>query len=59
MAWVKDVVVRFKLCPFAEGVFSAENGVRYVVSTAKDSDGLWFDFLKEVEFLAQRTREVR
>lgn len=57
--WVKDVVVRFRLCPFAEGVFNSERGVRYVVSTAEDTEQLWKDFFSEVGHLTQHTQEAR
>ena len=58
-AWVRDVVVRLRLCPFAEAVFGAERGVRYVVSPAGDTEELWADFLREVDYLVGHDREVR
>lgn len=58
-AWVGDVVVKMRLCPFAEAVFCAERGVRYVVSSAANTDDLWVDFLREVDHLMAHERDVR
>lgn len=57
-AWIGDVV-RMRLCPFAEAVFSAKQGVRYVVSSAANTDDLWVDFLREVDHLMAHDRQVR
>lgn len=57
-AWVGDVVVKLRLCPFAEAVFKASGGVRYVVSPAETTDGVWRDFLREVKYLVDHDREV-
>eukprot|EP00904_Undaria_pinnatifida_P012506 jgi/Undpi1/8386/HiC_scaffold_25.g10854.m1 len=56
-AWVRDVVVNFRLCPFAEGVFNSERGVRYVVTPAENTDELWRAFLSEVSHLMTHDRE--
>jgi len=58
-AWVRDVVVRLRLCPFAEAVFNAEKGVRYVVTPAVTTDEVWRDFLREVHYLMDHDRKVR
>ncbi|CAN0522005.1 unnamed protein product, partial [Laminaria digitata] len=57
-AWVRDVVVKMRLCPFAEGVFNSEGGVRYVVTPAQNTDELWRAFLREVAHLMTHDREV-
>lgn len=57
-AWVRDVVVKLRLCPFAEAVFNARRGVRYVVTPAETTDEVWREFLLEVDFLMDHDREV-
>lgn len=52
-------MVRLRLCPFAEGVFTTERGVRYVVTPAENADELWVEFLREVDHLMAHDREVR
>lgn len=56
---MRDVVVRLRLCPFAEAVFNAEKGVRYVVTPAVTTDEVWRDFLREVHYLMDHDRKVR
>ncbi|CAM9467170.1 unnamed protein product [Ectocarpus sp. 6 AP-2014] len=56
-AWVRDVVVKLRLCPFAEAVFNARRGVRYVVTPAETTDEVWREFLLEVDFLMDHDRE--
>eukprot|EP00752_Nemacystus_decipiens_P009495 g8489.t1 len=56
-AWVRDVVVKLRLCPFAEAVFKASKGVRYVVTPATTTHEVWRDFLREVNYLIEHDRE--
>ncbi|CAM9911960.1 unnamed protein product, partial [Hapterophycus canaliculatus] len=56
-AWVRDVVVKLRLCPFAEAVFNKKTGVRYVVTPAETADDLWREFLTEVDQLMGHDRE--
>ncbi|CAN0416028.1 unnamed protein product [Ectocarpus sp. 12 AP-2014] len=56
-AWVRDVVVKLRLCPFAEAVFNARRGVRYVVTPAETTDEVWREFLLEVDLLMDHDRE--
>lgn len=51
-------MVKLRLCPFAEAVFKASKGVRYVVTPAETTDGVWRDFLREVNYLIEHGREV-
>lgn len=50
--------MKLRLCPFAEAVFKASNGVRYFVTPAKTTDGVWRDFLREVNYLMEHDSEV-
>lgn len=52
------MVVKLRLCPFAEAVFKTTTGVRYVVTPAKTTDDVWKDFLREVNYLVEHDREV-
>ncbi|CAN0056307.1 unnamed protein product [Pylaiella littoralis] len=56
-AWVRDVVVKLRLCPFAEAVFNTSSGVRYVVSPAVTTDEVWREFLREVDHLVNHDRQ--
>lgn len=47
-----------RLCPFAEAVFKASKGVRYVVTPAKTTEEVWRAFLREVNYLIEHDREV-
>ena len=49
--WLEHAVIGLNLCPFAKSV-QVKNQVRYVVSTATDSDTLLADLERELQHLA-------
>lgn len=54
--WLEKAVIGLNLCPFAKGVH-VKNQIRYVVSAAQTTDELLQDFLRELEVLAESSRE--
>jgi hypothetical protein len=55
--WVSSVVIGLNLCPFARRVFTADK-IRYVVSDAKDEDGLLKDLADEIKALVSTPLSV-
>ncbi|KAL3893136.1 MAG: hypothetical protein SGPRY_014437, partial [Prymnesium sp.] len=49
--WIRDFVVRLRLCPYAADVFNTEGQIRYVVSHATCSSELVDDFFTEASLL--------
>jgi uncharacterized protein len=54
--WLERAVIGLNLCPFAKGVH-VKNQIRYVVSPAQTPEELLADVLKELETLAETSRE--
>lgn len=54
--WLECAVIGLNLCPFAKGVH-VKKQVRYVVSTATDSDTLLADLERELQYLAKVSSE--
>jgi hypothetical protein len=48
--WLEKAVIGLNLCPFAKAVH-VKKQIRYVVSTAQDSDALHAELLSELQFL--------
>src|SRR5579864_8283230 len=48
--WISSMVIGLNLCPFARRVFEAET-IRYVVSDARDDQGLFHDLQRELDGL--------
>lgn len=49
--WLEKAVIGLNLCPFAKAVY-VKKQIRYVVSTAQDTEALHADLLAELQFLA-------
>ena len=54
--WLERAVIGLNLCPFAKAVY-VKKQVRYVVSTAADSDALLADLEHELQYLAKASPE--
>ncbi len=50
-AWLEQAVIGLELCPFAKAVH-VRGRIRWVVSTATDSDALYLELLDELQRLA-------
>lgn len=51
-AWLEQIVIGLNLCPFAKAVYVKQQ-VRFVVSSARNSDVLLQDLERELKFLAE------
>jgi hypothetical protein len=49
-AWLEKAVIGLNLCPFAKAVH-VKNQIRYIVSTAQDTDALHADLMAELQAL--------
>ena len=54
--WLERAVIGLNLCPFAKGVH-VKDQIRYVVSAAQTTEELLRDLLRELEVLAEASRE--
>ena len=55
-AWVEKAIIGLNLCPFAKGV-NIKGQIRYFVSAAKTPEELLVDVQRELEVLAEASRE--
>ena len=49
--WIKEVVIRLGLCPYASDVYHTDGQIRYVVSHATSDEQLVDDFFQEAALL--------
>ncbi len=54
--WLERAVIGLNLCPFAKGVH-VKNQIRYFVSAAQTPEELLVDVLRELEVLAEASRD--
>lgn len=55
--WLEKAVIGLNLCPFARAAY-IKNQIRFVVSTATDTDGLLIDLIAEMKHLARTEASV-
>lgn len=48
--WLQKAIIGLNLCPFAKSVFVKQQ-VRYIVSEARDVEGLLIDLIAEIQYL--------
>lgn len=56
--WLERAVIGLNLCPFAKGVH-VKGQIHYVVSQARDAEGVAHDLHRELEALAESNPELR
>src|SRR5512139_3287242 len=54
--WLERAVIGLNLCPFAKGVY-VKGQIRFVVSAAQTPEDLLTDVTRELELLAEASRE--
>jgi hypothetical protein len=55
--WIKDVVIRLGLCPYAADVFNTAGKIRYAVSQSTSDQELIADFFTEAALLLDQPAE--